>query len=228
MTSVPTPNPAQPGTHRQEGTPVAEDRAPHTLPDTPADTVSAAVENAVDGPPQRLPRAVVDDLDTATDTPERVTDDAAREPAVSVWTTAQTAPAAQRKGRYVAEATAHPAKMLPAVAAHAIAHYTRPSDLVLDPMCGIGTTLVEAVHAGRRAVGIEYEPHWVDVARAWHQWGKPEPCYRALLAAERAAPAEVRYRPPVHRMTENLLRADGRGSLPGLRDFARRVGVPGH
>ena len=70
--------------------------------------------------------------------------------------------------------------------------------------------------------------YWVDVARAWHQWGKPEPCYRALLAAERAAPAEVRYRPPVHRMTEDLLRADGRGSLPGLRDFARRVGVPGH
>jgi hypothetical protein len=33
-------------------------------------------------------------------------------------------------------------------------------------MCGIGTTLVEAVHAGRRAVGVEYEPHWVDVSRA--------------------------------------------------------------
>ena len=70
--------------------------------------------------------------------------------------------------------------------------------------------------------------YWVDVARAWNQWGKPEACYRALLAAERAAPAEVRYRPPVHRMTEDLLRADSRGSLPGLRDFARRVGVPGH
>jgi hypothetical protein len=35
---------------------------------------------------------------------------------------------------------------------------------------------------------------WVDVARAYHQWGKPERCYAALLAAERAAPAEVRYR----------------------------------
>jgi hypothetical protein len=165
MTNVPPPNPAQPGPHREEGTPVADDRAPHTLPDTPADTVPAPARNAGDGPPQRLPRAVVDDLDTAT-TPEGVTDDAAREPAASVWTTAQTSPSAQRKGRYVADATAHPAKMLPAVAAHAIDHYTDPGDLVLDPMCGIGTTLVEAVHAGRRAVGIEYEPHWVDVARA--------------------------------------------------------------
>ena len=85
---------------------------------------------------------------------------------VSVWATAQAAPAAQRKGRYVPESTAHPAKMLPAIAAHAIAHYTRPGETVLDPMCGIGTTLVEAVHAGRRAVGVEYEPHWVNITRA--------------------------------------------------------------
>jgi transcriptional regulator with XRE-family HTH domain len=68
--------------------------------------------------------------------------------------------------------------------------------------------------------------YWIDVARAYHQWGKPEPCYRALLSAERAAPAEVRYRPPVHRMTKDLLRADRRRSLPGLRAFAHRIGVP--
>lgn len=167
MNSVPIPNPAQPGTRRQEGTPVAVDRMSHARTDTPADTVSAPAQYAVDEPTQRLPRAVIDDLDTSTGTaPTGVTDDAAREPAVSVWTTAQTSPATQRKGRYVADATAHPAKMLPAVAAHAIDHYTDPGDLVLDPMCGIGTTLVEAVHAGRRAVGVEYEPHWVDVARA--------------------------------------------------------------
>lgn len=68
--------------------------------------------------------------------------------------------------------------------------------------------------------------YWIDVARAWHQWGRPEACYRSLLAAERAAPAEVRYRPPVRRMTADLLRADRRGALPGLRAFAARVGVP--
>jgi SAM-dependent methyltransferase len=93
-------------------------------------------------------------------------DDAPDEPAVSVWATAQTAPAAQRKNRYLAESVAHPAKMLPAVAAYAIEHYTRPGDLVLDPMCGIGTTLVEAVHAGRRAIGVEYEPRWAEISQA--------------------------------------------------------------
>jgi len=59
---------------------------------------------------------------------------------------------------------AHPGKMLPAVARHAVAAYTRPGEVVLDPMCGIGTTLVEAVHLGRDAVGIEYEPRWADLA----------------------------------------------------------------
>jgi tetratricopeptide (TPR) repeat protein len=68
--------------------------------------------------------------------------------------------------------------------------------------------------------------YWVDVARAYHQWGKARSCYAALLAAERAAPAEIRYRPPVHRMTEDLLRAQAGNTLPGLRKFARRTGLP--
>ncbi len=56
--------------------------------------------------------------------------------------------------------------MLPAIAAHAIDHYTGPGDLVLDPMCGIGTTLLEAINSGRDAVGVEYETRWAEIARA--------------------------------------------------------------
>lgn len=67
--------------------------------------------------------------------------------------------------------------------------------------------------------------YWIDVARAYHQWGKAEHCYRALLYAERAAPAEVRYRPPVRRVTEDLVRVDRRRALPGLRTFAARIGA---
>ncbi|MGK5680168.1 TRM11 family SAM-dependent methyltransferase [Actinoplanes sp. URMC 104] len=85
---------------------------------------------------------------------------------LSVWATAQLTGPVQRKGRYVAESVKHPARMLPAIAAHAITRYTQPGDLVLDPMCGIGTTLVEAVHAGRDAFGIEYESRWSDIADA--------------------------------------------------------------
>ncbi|MGC4755601.1 TRM11 family SAM-dependent methyltransferase [Micromonospora trifolii] len=85
---------------------------------------------------------------------------------LSVWATAQSTGPVQRRGRYVPESVKHPARMLPAIAAHAIAVYTQPGDLVLDPMCGIGTTLVEAVHAGRDAFGIEYEPQWSNIADA--------------------------------------------------------------
>ena len=56
--------------------------------------------------------------------------------------------------------------MLPAIAAHAITAYTEPGELVLDPMSGIGTTLVEAAHLGRDAIGIEYESRWSDIADA--------------------------------------------------------------
>lgn len=85
---------------------------------------------------------------------------------LSVWNTAPTSAPAQRADRYVPGSAAHPAKMLPAIAAHAITTYTRPGDLVLDPMCGIGTTLVEAIRLGRHALGTEYEQRWADLARA--------------------------------------------------------------
>jgi modification methylase len=83
----------------------------------------------------------------------------------SVWFTGQRTARAQRIGRYVPDSRNHPGKMLPAIAARAIATYTQPGDLVIDPMCGTGTTLVEAAHQNRHAIGIEYEPAWVDLAR---------------------------------------------------------------
>jgi len=136
-----------------------------------ADTVSQAdhyrpsqIRASIGGPAGAatvpIPRSAIDGCDPAGDGDRAALSSAA---AVSVWATAQSSPAAQRKGRYVAESTAHPAKMLPAIAAHAIRHYTQPGDLVLDPMCGIGTTLIEAIHTARRAIGVEYEPHWVHV-----------------------------------------------------------------
>jgi hypothetical protein len=68
--------------------------------------------------------------------------------------------------------------------------------------------------------------YYSDVARAFHQWNKPEQCYRALLAAEHASPDEVRYRPAIHRITESLIRHPNARALPGLTAFARRTGVP--
>ncbi|WP_372490894.1 TRM11 family SAM-dependent methyltransferase [Actinomadura terrae] len=79
---------------------------------------------------------------------------------------AQRPAASQRRGRCLPAFTAHPAKMLPTVAVTASTAYTRPGDLVLDPMCGIGTTLVEATYLGRPVVGVELESRWATLARA--------------------------------------------------------------
>ena len=85
---------------------------------------------------------------------------------IAIWPCAQTTSQWQRHSRYLPESNRHPGKMLPALARRAIDAYSNPGDLVLDPMCGIGTTLVEAIHAGRRAVGVELEPRWAKLARA--------------------------------------------------------------
>jgi modification methylase len=85
---------------------------------------------------------------------------------LSVWPTAQQPAARQRAGRYLPASTAHPAKMLPELARRIVAEYSPPGGLVVDPMCGIGTTLVEAAALGRRAVGVELEPRWAELARA--------------------------------------------------------------
>ncbi|MEU0558476.1 DNA methyltransferase [Dactylosporangium sp. NPDC006015] len=82
----------------------------------------------------------------------------------SVLLTGQTSFRGQRSGRYTPDSTAHPAKMLPAIPRYLIATYTDEGDLVADPMAGVGTTIVEAMHLGRHGVGIEYEHRWANHA----------------------------------------------------------------
>ena len=85
-------------------------------------------------------------------------------PVTSVWLTCQQAARDQRRGRYIPATSTHPGKMLPNLAAHAISTFTAPGDLVFDPMCGSGTTLVEAMHLARQAIGIDIEPRFTALA----------------------------------------------------------------
>ncbi|GAA2456222.1 hypothetical protein GCM10010191_89470 [Actinomadura vinacea] len=87
-------------------------------------------------------------------------------PLLSVLATGQRPSRLQRQGRYTPESMRHPGKMLPALAAQVIEAFTAPGDVVVDPMCGIGTTLVEAIHLGRDAAGMEYEASWAEMAAA--------------------------------------------------------------
>ena len=59
---------------------------------------------------------------------------------------------------------AYPARMHAAVAAHVIARLSQPGDRVVDPFCGSGTVLVEAMCAGRRSAGVDLNPLAIRVA----------------------------------------------------------------
>ena len=57
-------------------------------------------------------------------------------------------------------------KFIPQIAARAISLLTRPGELVLDPYCGSGTTLLESALLGRSGIGIDLNPLAVLIARA--------------------------------------------------------------
>lgn len=99
-----------------------------------------------------------------------------------------------------------------------IARVLGDSGTAIETACRINPTSIPLVERQAR--------YWSDVARSFHQWGKLEQCYRALLAAEHASPDEVRYRKPIQQITTSLLRDPTAHILPGLRGFARRTGAP--
>lgn len=83
---------------------------------------------------------------------------------LALWPCAQRSAQCQRRGRFMPESNRHPAKMLPELARRAISAYSDPGDVVLDPMCGIGTTVVEASHLDRCGIGVELEGRWAELA----------------------------------------------------------------
>jgi hypothetical protein len=128
------------------------------------------------------------------------------------------AEAAEAAGRI--EAGPHPAAFNPtAVGLYqvSIARVLGDSGTAIEHARRIDPTTIPVVERRAR--------YYSDVARAFHQWGKPEQCYRALLAAEHASPDEVRYRKAIHQITESLVRHPNARNLPGLTAFARRTGV---
>jgi modification methylase len=111
--------------------------------------------------------------------------------------------------------------MLPALARRAIETYSEPGDLVVDPMCGIGTTLVEASGLGRRAVGVELEERWARLASANLDHVHTDRHTRALaLVAEGDARELPRVLPTrARRLLEGEPRADVRPIGSGAVDL---------
>lgn len=62
------------------------------------------------------------------------------------------------------ETGGHPAVFPYALARDHIVSWSNPGDLVLDPMMGSGTTLAAAKTEGRRAIGIDIEERYCEIA----------------------------------------------------------------
>lgn len=52
----------------------------------------------------------------------------------------------------------YPAKFIPQIPNMLIKEFTKPGDVILDPFCGSGTSLVESKLLGRNSIGIDLHP----------------------------------------------------------------------
>jgi DNA modification methylase len=59
----------------------------------------------------------------------------------------------------------HPAKFPETLAMEFITFFTKPNQVVLDPMAGTGSAMIAALRSGRHAYGIELNPIYADLAR---------------------------------------------------------------
>ena len=87
--------------------------------------------------------------------------------------------------------------MHPAIARELVARFSEPGSALLDPFCGSGTVLIEALRAGRRATGVDLSPLAIRVAE--------------VQTALRDAAARERFAAELLRVTEaSLERVRGR------------------
>lgn len=99
----------------------------------------------------------------------------------------------------------HPTQKPLALMRELVRLYTDPGDLVVDPFCGVGTTVLACALEGRRCIGIERSPEWADIARervACELAGTP---YRRVLGS-------------IAEMAESVKVVTGDKGTPGSRD----------
>ena len=82
--------------------------------------------------------------------------------------------------RFLEHAIAHPAKMNTKLLKFLIKNFTQQDDVILDPMCGSGSTGVVAALHGRNAVQVDIEKKFVD----WAEEAKRKVEAQATLTAK--------------------------------------------
>jgi len=85
---------------------------------------------------------------------------------LAVWLVGQTSAAEQWADRYLPGSADQPASITPELARRIVVEYSQPGELILDPCCGAGPTLIEAAARGRRAIGVDTQDSWARLAVA--------------------------------------------------------------
>lgn len=85
----------------------------------------------------------------------------------TVWTCASPIGAYGSKG-VEDTATAHPTQKPLELFERPILNHTKREEIVYDPFCGSGTSLIAAEKTGRRCFALELDPAWCDVIRDRH------------------------------------------------------------
>jgi len=70
-----------------------------------------------------------------------------------------------KRGRWATHNPEYRGNFAPQVARNIILRYTNEGDIVLDPMVGGGTTLIEAKILNRRGIGYDINPEAVKITR---------------------------------------------------------------
>lgn len=117
---------------------------------------------------------------------------------ITAWGDAELRPVLERAfdavGQVDADALTHgfhvyPARMHPGIARTVVRELAKPRSVVLDPFCGSGTVILEAMLAGHTAIGVDLNPIALRVAEV--RVFRRDSTARKRLAARAAAVVEA-------------------------------------
>ena len=124
----------------------------------------------------------------------------------------------------------YPARMHPRLARELVARFSKPGELVLDPFCGSGTVLVEALAGGRKPQGVDLNPLALRITEIQCALRSPSDRERFewhLMQVAEASEERVRSRARAHIPIEREIQAFYQPhvlfEISGLREEIERV-----
>jgi 16S rRNA G966 N2-methylase RsmD len=124
----------------------------------------------------------------------------------------------------------YPARMHPRLARELVARFSEPEQVVLDPFCGSGTVLVEALVAGRKPQGVDLNPLALRIAEVHCALRNPSARRRferllqhVALASEERVRSRARAHIAIDRETQAFYQPHVLFELCGLRDEIETV-----